>query len=137
MITDIRLRLYLNEKDWNSMKKRDIFVAVIILAAALLVGGVGRLLEKPAHYLRVTVNGEVYGIYDLNEDQEIRIGDTNLCRIMDGKVRMISAECPDQICVKTAEISRDGSTIVCLPNRVVLEVVSEVSEEADVDAISS
>ena len=80
---------------------------------------------------------DVYGIYDLKEDQEISIGDTNLCRIMDGKVRMVSAECPDQICVKTAEISRDGSTIVCLPNRVVLEVVSEVSGEADVDAISS
>ena len=135
MITDIRLRLYLNEKDWNSMKKRDIFVAVIILLAALLVGGVGRVLEKPAHYLRITVNGDVYGIYDLKEDQEISIGDTNLCRIME--VRMEDADCPDQICVKTAEISRDGSTIVCLPNRVVLEVVSEVSEEADVDAISS
>ncbi|MGN0252169.1 MAG: NusG domain II-containing protein [Oliverpabstia sp.] len=119
------------------MKKRDIFVAVMILVAALLVGGVGRLLEKPANYLRITVNGDVYGIYALKEDQEIRIGDTNLCQIKDGKVRMISAQCSDQICVRTAEISRDGSTIVCLPNRVVLEVVSEVPEEPEVDTISS
>jgi len=42
--------------------------------------------------------------------------------IKDGKADMISAECPDHICVHHAPISHKGETIVCLPNRVVVEI---------------
>ena len=49
------------------------------------------------------------------------------------------ADCPDQICVHTAEISKDGGSIICLPNRIVLEIISEVPENTGekVDVISS
>lgn len=104
------------------MKKRDWLVAAVILAAAFLFWIVGRITQKPAEYLQITVDGEIYGMYDLSENQEISIGDTNVCRIEEEKVTMIQADCPDQICVHTAAISSDGGTIVCLPNRIVLEI---------------
>ncbi|MBQ6026404.1 MAG: NusG domain II-containing protein [Lachnospiraceae bacterium] len=43
--------------------------------------------------------------------------------ISDGKADMESADCPNQICVHHSAISHTGETIVCLPNRVVIEVV--------------
>ena len=35
---------------------------------------------------------------------------------------MISAQCPDQLCRKQGPVFRPGETIVCLPNKVVLEI---------------
>lgn len=121
------------------MKKRDWIAAAVILAAALIFALVGKLTAEPAQALRITVNGETYGMYDITEDQEIKINDTNICQIEDGKVRMTWADCPDQICVHTAEISKDGGSIICLPNRIVLEIISEVPEDTGekVDVISS
>ena len=121
------------------MKKRDWIAAAVILAAALIFALVGKVTALPAQALRITVNGENHGIYNITEDQEIKINDTNICQIEDGKVRMTWADCPDQICVHTAEISKDGGSIICLPNRIVLEIISEVPEDTGekVDVISS
>lgn len=121
------------------MKKRDWIAAAVILAAALIFGIAGRLTAGTAHSLRISVDGETYGVYSLDEDREIAIGDTNVCRIQDGRVRMIQADCPDQICVHTAEISRDGGSIVCLPNRIVLEIISDRADGShnEVDSVSS
>ena len=121
------------------MKKRDWIVAAVILAVALISSVVGRLTAGKAEALRITVDGNTYGIYDISENQEIKIGDTNICSIEDGKVRMTWADCPDQICVHTAEILRDGGTIICLPNRVVLEIISKETDDTDdkVDTVSS
>ena len=43
--------------------------------------------------------------------------------ICDGKADMESADCPNQICVHHSSISHKGETIICLPNRVVIEIV--------------
>lgn len=90
--------------------------------------------------LKVTVDGKEYGIYDLREDQEIEIGDTNICRIEDGVVRMVQAKCPDQLCIHQKAIDKRGGTIVCLPNRVVLEITGAVrshNEDAQPDSVAS
>lgn len=42
--------------------------------------------------------------------------------IEDGKVYMQEADCPNQICVHHTPISHRGETIVCLPNRIVIEI---------------
>ena len=42
--------------------------------------------------------------------------------IKDGEVYMQEADCPNQICVHHSPISHKGETIVCLPNRVIIEI---------------
>ena len=70
----------------------------------------------------VTVDGEVYGEYQLDEDQVVEIQKdgkvTNTLTIADHKADMT-----------------DGETIVCLPNKVVVTVVS--SEKSDMDAVAN
>lgn len=46
---------------------------------------------------------------------------TNTIRIAPGEIRMASADCPDQICVKSGKLLEDGLPIVCLPHRVVIQ----------------
>ena len=105
-----------------------------------LWGGMS-LADKGAHAsIRITVDGEEYGIYSLSRDQTIKINDTNVCEIKDGKVRMISAECPDHLCMKQKAIDEKGGTIVCLPNKVVIEGEkssdSDSSDELSIDAVT-
>lgn len=119
------------------MKKRDVFLLILLLA----VGGLLWFFLRPQttdekSIVRITVDGTVYGEYPLDKNDEISIGDTNVCVIEDGSVYMKSADCPDQICVKTKAIRTSASSIVCLPNKVVVEIVapdgSKASEDVDV-----
>ena len=85
--------------------------------------------EEQQGMLKITVDGKQYGTYSLSKDRTIEINDTNICEIKDGKVTMIEADCPDKLCVHQKAISTKGGTIVCLPNKVVLEIDS--SEKPD------
>ncbi len=59
----------------------------------------------------------------------------NLIEIGDEKVRVIEADCPDKLDVKQGYISKTGEVIVCLPNRLVIEIKG-IDDERDVDYIS-
>ena len=63
----------------------------IVLAAALLFFLVRNMLIEPGNVLEITVDGEAYGTYSLQEDQTIEIRDGNICRIEGGEVSMIWA----------------------------------------------
>ena len=121
------------------MKKRDIGLIGIVLLIAFLCWFIpyihGQFTYKEAQ-LRITVDGEEYGVYSLEEDQVIHIGDTNVCVIKDGYVTMTEADCPDHLCMKQKRISKKGGTIVCLPNRVVLEITGDESLDAP-DVVAS
>ena len=85
----------------------------------------------------VTVDGEVLGEYSLDEDTEIRIGDNekyNLLLIKDGVAQISEASCPDKLCVNQGKISFDGQSLICLPNKVVVEVKG--GEQSNYDAVA-
>ena len=108
---------------------------VLLIAALLLLSAVGIVylfvFRPGGATAKVTVDGELYGTYSLSEPrtEEIRTGDDggqiNRLIIRDGKAHMEYATCPDGICVSHRPIFRNGESIVCLPNRVVVTVVTE------------
>lgn len=116
----------------TKMKKNDWILAgcVVLICAAVLVfryfGG-----QESGGRVIVSVDGEEYGTYSLSEERTVRIGDTNRLAIKNGVVEMEWADCPDQICVHHTEISRNGESIICLPNEVVVTIESGRSSEVD------
>ena len=72
------------------------------------------------------------------EEQEIPIVQdgvtTNVLTIRDGRADMTEADCPDKLCVHQKAISKNHEMIVCLPNKVVVEVTG--SEENGFDSIA-
>ena len=82
----------------------------------------------------VTIDGEVFGSWPLSEDRTVEIGDGNRLVIEDGKADMVWADCPDKLCVNQKAISREGESIICLPNKVVVSIVG--GEEREVDAVT-
>lgn len=86
-------------------------------------------------YVSIQVNGEE--IKKIIFDKKI-IGETipiktkfgyNLIEIGDERVRVIEADCPDKIDVKQGYISNANEIIVCLPNRLVIEIIGETEDE--------
>lgn len=129
------------------MKKRIsrndvIFLVILLTATAGVLVAYERTVTRAdagaSASVRVTVDGSVYGIYALGEEQEIPIVQdgvtTNVLTIRDGKADMTEADCPDKLCVHQKAISKNHEMIVCLPNKVVVEVTG--SEDNGFDSIA-
>ncbi len=120
--------------------KKEIILLIILFAAFLVIWAAFHMAHRETgSRIRVTVSGETLGEYSLGEDMEIPIEIdgivTNTLVIEGGNADMVYADCPDQTCVKTKPISAQNETIVCLPNRIVVEVISS-DEEAEFDVIA-
>lgn len=118
-------------------RKADIFLIGAVASAAvfLLVLYVRQMSCLRTPELEILVDSRIYGTYSLSEDQEIRIGETCVCTIENGRVMMKTADCPDQVCVHTKAIDKNGGSIVCLPNKVILHII-EASDGGEVDTVA-
>ena len=122
------------------MKKRrlrnDIILILLLIAipAAIIVyNGIKNKDSIPA-VASITVDGEIVARVTLSEDTEFRVETAigyNDIVIRDGSVYVAGADCPDLTCVKHTEISRTGEQIVCLPHRLVVEILQGREEEVD------
>lgn len=114
------------------MKKKELIVIIILLGISL--GGIALFYlinaTNQALSVRVSRQGEVLTILPLSEDHTETFEDAsgqNTLVISNGKAKITAADCPDHICVKTYPISNPGETIVCLPHKLVVEVISGTS----------
>ena len=121
------------------MKKNDIILMSVILVAALLTAAGIRFWQKNNTdgfaTAVVYVDGEKYASYPLSEEKTETIdlgnGSYNILTISGGYAMVSEASCPDQICVHHNHIRYSGETIVCLPNKLVVEI--EGGEDNGID----
>lgn len=60
-------------------------------------------------------------------------GCTNIIEVRNGSIGIISADCPDKLCVKQGFIDSSLLPITCLPNRVVIQIrTNERNEDINV-----
>lgn len=113
-----------------------IIVILAVLAWVEILFSLNR--EKIGDTVIVTVDGETYGTYSLWEEQEVPIMidgvERNYLVIRDGMADMTKADCPDKLCVHQRAISKTNETIVCLPNKVVVQIAG--SKESEFDSIA-
>ena len=118
------------------MKFKDLLllVGILVIAFVAYIGVYVVSVKEPAKVV-VSADGEIFGVYSLSEEKEIEINDTNKLIIKEGHADMIDATCPDHICVDQKEISKTGETIVCLPNKVIVEIRG--TDGAELDAVTN
>ena len=124
----------------ENIKKHSLRNDIILITAVILAAVIGLIylnfFRSPGDSVTVTVDGEIYGVYALSENisQDIYSGEGNMNHnrlvIADGKAFVEAATCPDGICVGHKSIFRDGESIVCLPNRVVITVTRDGKTDA-------
>ncbi len=111
------------------VNKKELLIIIILLMIAIAgfflfrISGQGTLVE-------IKIAQKTYGTYDLNIDQEVLISDDQglllmKCLIKSGSVRVLESDCPDKICIDEGSIKLTGQTIVCLPNKVVIKIISD------------
>lgn len=116
-----------------------IFIIVISILSLVYVKKAAISYEKK--YIAIQVDGKEYkkvffGPEVVGEKIPIKTKfGYNLIEIGDGKVRVIEADCPDKLDVKQGYISKPGEVIVCLPNRLVIEIKGE-KKDKEIDSIS-
>ena len=103
-------------------------LALVVLACA------GFLLWQSGH-AQAAVTAQIYQYGELVE--EVRLdqvtgsytiplsgedGSENLVEVEPGRIRVVSANCPDQVCVRQGWISDASVPVVCLPHQVVIEI---------------
>jgi len=86
-------------------------------------------------FAEIIQHGEVIAILELAVDTVYTVesdGMLNVVQISAGSVKMLDANCPDKHCLHHVPVMYSGQTIVCLPNRVIIQVRSADESAHDV-----
>lgn len=130
----------------NIKKHRyEIIFWILIISVGAVLFIVSKFMFKNGRYVQVKVDGEVVAVYPLDDDNTYTItgsdGGTNTLVIEDNQAYISEASCPDGLCIKQGKVNRSSESIICLPNKVVIEVIDDYdgdndSQEDDVDAVA-
>lgn len=113
-----------------------IFIGILAGVCVIVFIVFSVLYQSHGSTIAITRDGELYGKYNLSQDQTIAIENTdhqvtNTLQIRDGEAKMIGADCPDKLCMHQKAISVSKENIVCLPNRIVVTVEDDDTEGLD------
>jgi len=91
--------------------------------------------ENSKRILNIYSDGRLYATYDLNDLNDLiekkienKHGSLTVC-ISREKCYVKDADCEDRLCEKQHFISKVNQTITCLPNRILIEIVSQKPDE--------
>ena len=118
------------------MSRNAKILLILLLAAAALSAGFLLLQKKqtPSPVARITLDGEVIREIPLDEVEEsysfvVESGaGSNTVLVEPGRIRVSEADCPDQVCVNQGFISDGTVPIVCLPHKLIIEILGGGSQ---------
>lgn len=124
------------------LKAADVIAGAFFILAGLSIYFIGGSIykEEQGSTVNITVEGKTWGNFSLGEDKTFTVSTkfgSNEIEIKNGKVRVISADCPDEYCVSSREISHNGESIVCLPHKLSVTIGKNKNGENDIDAVAS
>ncbi|MBQ7563577.1 MAG: NusG domain II-containing protein [Lachnospiraceae bacterium] len=115
------------------MKHSDRILVLAVLAASVLLFFGVRVVRgqksgtADSLQVSVSVDGEEKEVLPLSKDVNVRIegrgGNSLMVHIEGGEVYVTDATCPDKLCVHQGRIRTSGEMIVCMPARIVVEIL--------------
>lgn len=118
------------------MKKWDLIIIIVLIILSLMPIRLLISNNNSGDLKRViiSVNGEEYESLELKENLNkiIKIEEgleINEIFINKGQVYMNHSNCTDKVCMRQGKISKIGESIVCLPNRVFIEIKGDEEGE--------
>ena len=121
----------------STKAKNDIIFIGALVLVLTVIGGALLSFRQVGNTVKVTVDGELYATYPLDENITVEIkteNGYNILVIENGAARVEKASCPDGVCSSHRPISFGGASIICLPNKVVVSITSE--DDSGLDIIS-
>lgn len=116
-----------------SLYDKILIFASIFLSVLFPVGL--HYASPPACEARVIENGKVLRDLALDHTSAVPLalsqGGSIELETRDGKIRVVRCSCPNGMCVRTGWIQRTGQSIICAPNKVLVEVRGNTPSEYD------
>lgn len=115
-------------------------LVIFSIALAFYMANLDRNVEDK--YVSIQINGQEINAIALDDSV---IGETfeietefgrNVIEFGDGELKIIDASCLDKLCIKQGSISKVGQLLVCLPNRLVVEIRSDAPANNQIDNIA-
>jgi hypothetical protein len=128
------------------MKKGDIVIIVLLVITNIASIFFMKLSNTYAYekYAVIKVGGEkvktisfndkTKGVYDFNFENEV-----GYIEVKDGRVRMLEMDkkiCPKKVCSLTGWIDKKYEAIICLPNKIAVDIENKDVGHEKIDEIS-
>lgn len=108
------------------INKADLILIISILIIGIVAFTLIKIFRKPGLNVAVRVDGEVVKELSLDKSSTYKFKSKmgqNTIVVKDGSVYVTEADCPDKICEEYKPISKVGEAIICLPHKLVVEIV--------------
>lgn len=107
------------------MRRNDFIFVLLVLIILGVSYPIMKYAARGGDTVKITVDGKLFCEKPLSENCEISINDTNTAVIENGEIYMKYASCPDKLCIHQGKIHDSSKKIICLPNKVVIEVIKK------------
>ena len=126
------------KKPWQYLTKADVIISVGLLLLAVL--GTVWSIVAPSGQIVVVSNGErllYHGALDWEGTIPLQgpLGTTEL-EIDQSGARITAAPCPLKICMRMGPAKQRGDILVCVPNRILVQIEGDAPEAAHYDLLS-
>ena len=122
----------------NKLKFGDfVIIGVVLVMAGALAAALAFHSSGDKLYAEVWQDDKLVERVELTDttDRTIDIDGHNVI-VLSGKTAVMqSADCPDQVCLRTGRLTHAGQVAVCLPHRVILKLTGTSTD--GIDAIVS
>ncbi|MBR6485614.1 MAG: NusG domain II-containing protein [Lachnospiraceae bacterium] len=106
--------------------RNDIILIALMITVSILAVIIINRSQDPGEHVRVYVDGNLKADLLLSHDTRFEIrgygGGRNVLMIQDGYAYIEEASCPDKLCMHQGRINKAGQELICMPNRVVVEI---------------
>ena len=107
---------------------------LILIIAIVLISGVfiliNKINSKKGNIAKVYYDSKLIKTIDLSINKEYTVKGYNgdvLIKVKDNKIKVVEEKSPKHLCSKQGYISKSYETIICLPNKIVIEIEDNIN----------
>ncbi len=119
------------------LSKKEAIVIIIILCVALIWLAIPFLHASDTVYAEIYHYSDLVHVVDLSKKEASVLNfdvapNVYITTTEKGEIYFSDSDCPDKICIHSGILSITGHTAACLPNGIMIKIVSGDSTSADI-----
>ena len=120
-------------------KKMDYVIIVVLITFSFIPNLIYSNIVSKSNknlYTTIKINSKVYTTIDLPVASEKRLPistthGNNKIVVNGNEIKILDADCKDELCIKQGSISKVGKTLICLPNELIIEIKGDEYDSSD------
>ncbi len=111
--------------------RRKVSIKELIITAVIVLIGITAFIvfesvKQNGKTAVISVDGKIIQQINLEDTENKTFAleefENITFEVKNGKIRVVSSDCPDKICKNTGFISKSGESIICMPNKMIVEI---------------